>query len=261
MALAQPRSQQNQSVIGLFRALRWNPRRAAPRGRSTAGSWSSSNAASRAARCAPGFAAAARARTGATPAREPRDGRQRRTASSRREASCAATSDAARSCRRAPDPAARRSRGAARCRRRRCSPPIRRCAIWCAQAADPALIVVCRRRAGARVFPDRRVSARRRRRARQRERRPRWSTAPTEGQPRFRAAHCGALRRPAGDTSWSSPAPSRAWICSRAASSIPATPSSSIGRATSARSAASAPPARGSSAGTSRARTSTSSKS
>ena len=83
---------------------------------------------------------------------------------------------------------------------------------------------------------------------------------PTEGQPRFRApSPSGSADSPR--TSWSSPAHNRAWICSPVASSTPATPSSSIVPAISARSAAFGPRARASPDGTSSARTSTNSRS
>ena len=75
------------------------------------------------------------------------------TASSRRAAWSAATSDAARSCRRSRTREARRSPGAARSPRPRCRRPIRRFAIWC---APPRIRpdVARRRRAGARLLSD-----------------------------------------------------------------------------------------------------------
>ncbi len=127
-------------------------------------------------------------------------------------------------------------------------------------AADPSSDLGGGRRAGARLFPDRGVSARDEPRAHHAGRCAPGGTVRPKGSSRSgRRWRIGlaAIR----NTSSCSPAHSRVSTCSPAAWSIPATPSSSIGPAISAPSRRSAARARASSDGTSRAPTLTNWKS
>ena len=188
-------------------------------------------------------ASAARARAGEPAGHQPHDGRERLPrARVQRPAAWLRRARHVR-VRARPSRPARRSRGAARLPQRRCERAIRRCATRCGTPSDARLLSLAAGEPAIDCFPDRGVSEAIDARAQARGARRRGGTDRPKGSRRCarRSPNASACRRTACSCSR---ARSRGSTCWRAASSIPATRSSSTGPATSARFSRSTRPAR-----------------